>query len=271
MAELTPSEKEIWAGVKRAGATQQSSVSSEKDILKQNIEWSTYQSDITGSTVTSYSEHDTYLQNNAGFSASEADILNSKIDSRLTDEDSSGTTWNEYEDYVSGAASWEDWANLFTMETQFSTEKESTEGGSVAGIRLHENGGTTYDGVSVPAGAVEVYGTEVHFSQKGDAVTGSANFIYSNLTVSNTTPVKGEQITISADIQNTGSNWGEAHATLKEDGTVVSTKSVAVLSGQTETVSFDRTYHELTSVDVTIDGLSPVTVQVISGGVEFLS
>lgn len=253
MADLTPREKEIWAGLRRPGSGVRSEVSDELERLRRNLDWSVYQSDTTGATVTDYAGHSTYLQNNASFTAQQADALNNKIQNNLTDTDSSGTTWDEYEDHVSSSASWEEWANLFGNHREFS--------GDSAGVRVFEQAGRTYNNIQAPAGSVELFGVEV-FVSKHEAPSGQSQFAYANLAVSNTTPEPGVTITITADVTNNGSETGFANPVLTEDGRVVDTDNVKVASGATETVSFSRTYDDLVSVEVSVSGLPPVTVSV---------
>lgn len=265
MASLTPKEKEIWAGVRRPGSEQKSAVESEQDKLEKNIDWGTYQTDITGTTVTTYSEHSTYLQNNAGFTASEAATLNDKIKANLTDDDASGTTWDEYEAEVGNLGSWDEWTNLFDTQNTFGSQAESQDGGPAAGIRTFESDGYTFDGVAAPAGTVEIFGREVHFSEQAPPTTASPDFSYANLVVSNTLPNPYERVDISADITNNG-DYGTAEVVYKEDGSVEDRKSVTIAGGSTKTVTFTTYWTEYVSVDVTIDGLPAETVSVVPEG-----
>lgn len=262
MASLTPKEKEVWAGVRRPATASTNEAEADADKIGSSVDWSTYQSDVTTSTITSYSEHETYLVNNAGYTADNATRLTSKIKSALTDDDSSGTTWDEYEDYVASVTSWEEWPNLFSTNVSFTSEETDTDTGeAVAGIRVFSSPGVTFDGVSVPEGTTEIWGTQVHFSQSGSVDTSSTSFLYSNLSVSPTDPNKGDPVDITCDITNGGAQGSET-VYLKENGSVVASKEVTIGSGSTKTVTFTRVYYSWQNVDLAIDGLSPITATV---------
>ena len=93
-----------------------------------------------------------------------------------------------------------------------SSERLSTETGeSAAGIRVFEQAGVTYDGVSVQPGAVEVFGNEVHFSNTGPSKAsvgfrGSAGQLIEigNLRASGDDITIGESVDITVDIENNG-------------------------------------------------------------------
>nr|WP_269899817.1 pseudomurein-binding repeat-containing protein [Methanothermobacter thermautotrophicus] len=73
-------------------------------------------------------------------------------------------------------------------------------------------------------------------------------------------------ITVSANLKNTGDVNGTYTAELKVNGSVVDNKTVTVPAGQTVTVQFTRTL-QAGSYNVTIDNLDPAAVSVRSPGI----
>ncbi|WP_416234821.1 DUF3344 domain-containing protein [Methanothermobacter thermautotrophicus] len=93
-----------------------------------------------------------------------------------------------------------------------------------------------------------------------------ANITASNLTVTPMSGVAPLNITVSANLKNTGDVNGTYTAELKVNGSVVDNKTVTVPAGQTVTVQFTRTL-QAGSYNVTIDNLDPAAVSVRSPGI----
>jgi len=269
MSDLSEDKKLIWLGLKRASGDT-SEVAGAIDKLLNNVaDYSTFQSELdsydlggdgTTEDISDYSQFKTYLQEH-GFSSDEADRFINRIKSNFDDEDSSGSTYDEFEEYVENeASSFAELKNAFGSNQSFESEQR------VAGVKLFENDGYTKDGVFAPAGSIEMYGNEIHFSQTGPPASAEENISYKNLSVSKTTPVLNQTTEISADIENTGSARGSVFAPLIEDGNVVTRKEVEIAAGATETVTFKRSYDELQSIEVTIKDLTSQTVTVIPQG-----
>ncbi|MGE0064311.1 MAG: DUF3344 domain-containing protein [Methanobacteriales archaeon] len=96
-----------------------------------------------------------------------------------------------------------------------------------------------------------------------------ANITVSNLTVSPTSGVAPLNITVTANLTNTGEVPGDYTANLKVNDTVVETRTVTVQAGETVPVTFTRTL-QAGVYNVTIDNLEPVTVTVSSAGVRIV-
>ncbi|AGC34503.1 hypothetical protein HVTV-2_gp135 [Haloarcula virus HVTV-2] len=279
MSELTEEKKLIWLGLKRP-QSDTSVVHEELTKLQNNVgDFSTFQNDLDAydldgdgndEDISNYTQFKTYLTDN-GFSSTEADTFINRIQNNFTDEDSSGSTYDEFESYVENQAStFTELKNAFNSNTTIGTEQETDTGEQTAGIKFFENDGYTKDGVFAPAGSTEIFGNEIHLSQTGAPSADSADISYSNLAISNTTPVRYEEIDISADITNNGSRRGSVFAPLIEDGSVVSRKRVEIAAGATETVTFKRQYTEYESIEVTIKNLPTQTVVVIPEGLAIL-
>jgi len=268
MSDLEEEKKLIWLGLKRP-QSDRSEVAGGINKLLNNVEdYSTFQSDLDG--VADYTEFKTYLENH-GFSSEEADTFINRIENNFEDTDSSGSTYDEFKDYVQNeASSFAELKNAFDTNKTIGSDKETTEGQKVAGVKFFDNDGYTKDGVFAPAGSTEIFGNEIHFSQTGAPTAAEENISYSNLTVSNTTPVTYETIEISADVTNSGNRRGSVYVPLIEDGSVLKRKKVQVAAGQTKTVTFERRYTQLTAVEVTIKSLDPVAVVVIPAGLQII-
>ncbi|MBC7321374.1 hypothetical protein H5T89_12115, partial [bacterium] len=93
-----------------------------------------------------------------------------------------------------------------------------------------------------------------------------ANITASNLNVTPTSGVAPLNITVSANLTNSGDVAGNYTAQLKVNGQVVDTRTVEVPAGQTVTVQFTRTLQAGT-YNVTIDDLTPVAVTVSEPGI----
>jgi hypothetical protein len=268
MSELDEDKKLIWLGLKRP-ESDRSEVAGGINKLLNNVEdYSTFQSDLDN--VADYTEFKTYLENH-GFSSEEADTFINRIQNNFEDTDSSGSTYDEFKDYVQNeASSFAELKNAFNTNKTIGSDKETTEGQKVAGIKFFDTDGYTKAGVFAPAGSTEIFGNEIHLSETGAPTAAQEDISFSNLSVSNTTPVTYERIDISADITNNGNRRGSVYVPLIEDGSVLERKKVQVAAGATETVTFERFYTELTSVEVTIKDLDPVAVVVIPAGLQIL-
>jgi len=269
MADLSEDKKLVWLGLQNP-QQDVSQVQMEIQKLKNEVgDFATFQKhldaydldgDGTDDDISSYSDFKTYLLDNA-FTESEADAFIEKIKLNFD-------SYQDFEDFIENEAeSYEDVAVQFGSGTGITDGQKTEDGGSVSGLEFHDEQAVSRDGVTLPPGTVEIYGNRIEFSQTDSVVTEDALMSYSNLQVSNTTPLKYETITISADIKNIGSNAGDAFPTLTVDGEVVKSKGpIYIVNGGTDSVSFDYSFDELMSVEITIDTLSSQTVAVIPEG-----
>lgn len=264
MSDLDEDKKLIWLGLKRP-ESDRSEVAGGINKLVNNVEdYETFQSDLDG--VSDYTEFKSYLENH-GFTSEDADTFIERIKNNFDDEDGDGSTYDDFEDYVQNEAeSFSELKNAFDTNKTLGSDKETAEGDKVAGVKFFDNDGYTKDGVFAPAGSVEVFGNEIHFSQTGAPEAAEADISYSNLTISDTLPIPYERIDISADISNNGGSRGSVYAPLIEDGNVVDRQKVSVAAGDTETVTFTRYYTEYESIEVGIQDLGPQTVTVVPSG-----
>jgi len=249
---VSAEDKKIWLGLKQPQTTQ-AAARPIIEVIEDEIGYDTYKTDVE--SISSLTEHETYLTNN-GFSQSEAEELNGRIQSTYGD-------WSTWQSFLVT----EDPTIQETYET-FENVTEISGAGGAAGIRVFDDAGTSYDGVSVPVGAVELFGAEVHFSKKGGdgtreetEQTNPAQFEYSNLVV-NDTDLTTDGITgVIADITNTGGVAGNAAPVFIVDGEVVDQNSDFVIEpGETRKASFAYQADGFGVAEVTIGPLDPVLV-----------
>ncbi|WP_435552325.1 CARDB domain-containing protein [Natrinema sp. CGMCC1.2065] len=93
----------------------------------------------------------------------------------------------------------------------------------------------------------------------------------SNLSVSPTAVKAGETVTVNATYRNDGDGWGTETVRLTVDGAVVDQRTVALSSGEEETVSFERRMEWSGTYDVGIEGVGYQSVTVAGPQVEVSS
>jgi hypothetical protein len=239
------------------------------NVFQTNIaqSWDTFQENFEDENLSSWSGFETWLTDN-GVESGTAGNIRTQLESKYP-------TFSDYSDIVINATSWEDYKTNFKNGSGLRSTLTTQDGLSAAGIQVYEEGGVGRDGQSIPAGSVEVYGTEVHFSQS--ATPGGAQeppedqtdtpVTYSNLTISNDLPVPNEDIDVSVDVANNTNVPGiGVVAELIVDGEVDKTKSIEVAANSTATVSFTKRFEDYGSFDVSIGDTTPQTVTVIHPG-----
>jgi hypothetical protein len=157
--EFTSKERLRWLGLSEA-AQSLSNVQTETNILEENLsDYATfkdhlnngfdYDNDSNVEVLDSFGDFNSYLQQQ-GFSSSEADNFITKIQQNFTDEDSSGSVFDEFKTFALDQSSFEQLKSGFGSSSQLTSELETEGGEAVAGIKFHESGGVTRAGISVP-------------------------------------------------------------------------------------------------------------------------
>lgn len=220
-----------------------------------NEDYGTFSTDLDG--LSSFDEFESYLINDQGLSAEAASNLRQNVEQRYGD-------YLTFTDSVSAYDSFESWEATFNYGRTFGGDIYDAEGNQTSGIRVHSQNGVSREGVSVPAGTVEVFGPRVEFSQTGApaASTSSPVFNVYDLYVSTTTPDPGETVAIAASVENTGGQRADFTFVLTEDGTRVDSHTVSVSPGGVKRHQFTRTYTSYVSVEVLVNDLGPETVTV---------
>ena len=96
-----------------------------------------------------------------------------------------------------------------------------------------------------------------------------ATFGITTTALSESTIMEGESVTVEATVENTGDRGGTFTAGLREDGTVIDTRDVAVAAGSTETVTFTDTYNTAGSYDLAVNDTAAGTLTVEEATAEF--
>jgi len=275
--ELQAQQKLQWLGLSSA-AESLSDVQEEVELLQQNLpDFSTfldhlqngydYNGDGTKESLDSYPSFDDYLaegSDSIGFTTDEADSFIEKIKQNFSDEDSSGTSFDEFKEFViNETVSFESIKTGFGTSTELTSDTTTSSGQAAAGVRFHETAGVTRNGVSVPAGTTEVYGKEVHFSQSSapteEEETGSIDF--KNISTSDDFPFIDETVTISVDIENTQNESADVVATFLEDGTRIDARTLRVGANSTRFISFEISYGTMQFHEYSIKNSDTVSVQ----------
>lgn len=187
------------------------------------------------------------------------------------------TTWSGYEDAVTNVLTgYDEFRNLFVagsgLESSLDIQSTGGTGGAeqsvtpAAGVRIHEEDGITKDGGTADAGAIEIYGTEVHFSETGNVGTSdSPSLEYNDFSVSDEVPTVGNYVIFDVEVVNTSGNPGNIVITLKRDGTVVRSTTQFFQSHEVVNISFSYRSLDYGSWDFTIGNTAPITVSWIPG------
>lgn len=275
---LKSKEKLQWLGLSRA-AQSLSDVKTEMKLLSEKLgDYDTFTNDLengydydgdgTKESLDSFSAFDSYLasgSNSISFTQQEADSFIEKIRQNFSDSDGDGTVWNEFENYaINESSSFETLKTGFGSSNQIGGEIETEDGKAVAGLRFHESGGVTRNGVTVPAGTTEIFGQEIHFSQSGvpsSADVGSDTEItIDNISADPSAPDTGELVIISADVTNNYAESVNVTTTFTEDGEQIDNSTASINANSTETVSYTVYYDTIASHDYAISDSSEITV-----------
>jgi len=248
----------VWLGVKEP-QTNLSEVKADIDRLKDNVgTWSDFQDLVSNSA--DYSELEQNLLD-AGFPSDKVDAFIDKIQDQ----------------YSSYAAFQDDVVNVLTSFTEFQSQfgnqqgltgsRRTADGEPVAGLRVHDESGTSFAGVSVPAGTTEIYGRRIEFSQQ-DASVDPSDLTYSNQSTDDSDNVVNvyQDITISADVSNPNGFGVDATVPLKAGGTVIDQENTRLGANATQTVSFTLSRSDYVCLDLAVGTLSPVTVCWVPSG-----
>jgi hypothetical protein len=104
----------------------------------------------------------------------------------------------------------------------------------------------------------------IQASAEGSSVVeGTTAIDFANVAVSSSTPAPGEQVSITADAQNTASEAVTGVAILRVNGETRETATISLPAGATQTVRFRATFGEIGAYDVTVGEAAPVSISVV--------
>jgi hypothetical protein len=244
----------VWLGIRQPqGDT--SVVAGLISKLRTNVgDWSAFQTLVGGTS--DYSSLQADLEG-AGLTTEDA--------SRLVEEiQNSYDSFTAFSDSVASLGSYLEFQAQFGSTEGISGGGPGDDGEDVAGIRIFEEAGTSFDGVSLPQGAVEVYGTRIEFSQKsatGDLPDDPDPIQYGTLQF---TPSSPEDVgfLVDAEVQITNPNSGQAvsgSVPVLRDGIVVTDKQYDLAGGASTTISYVFTAFSPKQTEVQIGQAGPKT------------
>ena len=91
----------------------------------------------------------------------------------------------------------------------------------------------------------------------------TASISFSNVSVSNTTPITYEEITVSADATNSGGDAGTAGSVLAVNNITEDWQTVDVPANSTRTVRYTISFSDVGTYDIQVNDSSAVTVTVL--------
>ncbi|MFP8890889.1 right-handed parallel beta-helix repeat-containing protein [Natrialbaceae archaeon A-CW2] len=124
--------------------------------------------------------------------------------------------------------------------------------------------GTTADGSGDEVGEDAAFDPWLTSEPDDDSGDGEpeANLSVVDASLSETDVFEGDEVRITADVENDGDATGEYTAALEIDGTVVANETVSVGPGETNSVAFRHAFDTAGDYDVTVDGVEAGTVTV---------
>lgn len=269
MSELTEDQKLVKLGLRSPNQTQ-SAGSEVLEKFKQKIaeSFKTFQENFEYANLSSFGDFETWLVDN-GFTQTDATNIRNSFEKK----------YSSFSDFktavIDDFGSWEDFENDFASNTGLRSDRENENGLAAGGIKVYEEDGIGRNGQDIPAGGVEIYGKEVHFSQSGavkqtkEESSGTEDpIVWSNLSVSPTGVRIGDTVDVEADVTNNTGFVGNVVAELIVDGTVKDKKTRELSGNTTITVSFEYTGGEdgTGSFDIGISKAGTEEVTVIYGG-----
>lgn len=247
----------VWLGVKEAQVNL-SEVKADLDRLKDSVgTFEDFQSLV--SNQTSYTELENALLN-AGFPSDKVDAFISKIQDQYS-------SFSDFQSTLSGLDSYLELQSQFGNQQGLTGASLTEDGEPTAGIRVHDQSGTSYAGVSVPAGTTEIFGRRIEFSQQGPPVEPS-EVGYSNFSSDDPDNVVNvfQTLTFSADVTNPNAFGVDVTIPFTEDGSVLAQRSIRLGAYATETVSFSVTKQDYICADYAIGDTASITACWVPSG-----
>ena len=247
---LDAESKKVWAGLIQPNADR-SAIAEDIRRLEEHVgEYDAFQALTDGED--NFADLQAALEAE-GFDAEHAESFVNRIQQNYE-------TYDEFNTFVQEQNSYQGFQNGFGTNLSFGLDSLDEGGNPLAGMRIHETEGMSYNGVPLPAGTVEIYGRRVEFSQSGPPADPSERLVYSNLQVTNDTPPVGAGITVSCDVFNQDTREVWERTVLLVDGSVEARQSVTIPPQETKEVSFFINRSQYVCHDITIEDLPAQTV-----------
>jgi hypothetical protein len=261
---MSEKEKLVKLGL-RSPNQSESALAGTKQILQDNIaeEWSVFQSDFESAGSTSFDEFESWLTGN-GIGTTSATNIRNAMETKYA-------SWSEFDDKIRNTyTEWGDFENDFAANTVLRSNRTTDSGLSAAGVKLYNEAGVGRGGQSIPAGGVEIYGKQIHFSQTltvqddpDDGGGGVAEPItYANMTGPTGAFSPDGPYTYTADVTNNTSFTGSVVVDFIKDGVVQKSQTVTLAGGEEKVVSFDYYFFNVGEFEFSIGPLDPITTSV---------
>ena len=239
MSELTEDQKLVKLGLRSPNQTQ-SAGGEVLEKFKNKISelFDKFQEKFEDANLGSFGEFETWLVDN-GFDSTTAKNIRNKFEEKYS-------TFSDFKTKViDDFESWGDFENAFASNTGLRSDRSNEDGLAAAGVKVYEESGVGRSGQSIPAGGVEIYGKEIHFSQtesvkktKEESSGGKDPIVWDNLRVEPNGLQTGDTIKVEADVTNNTGFVGNIVAELIVDGVVQMKKTRELRGNTTITVSF---------------------------------
>lgn len=241
MPELPEKSKLVWLGLARS----EKDLSSINEEIKRLRETFDSVEDFKDQVdVDSYPDFEDELQNN-GWTEEQTQRFSQKLRLEFP-------SWDDMSDVFQDLNEFEELKQFFDTRLSLESESKTEEGQPIAGIRFHDTGGVSHNGVSLSPGTVEIYGGRIEFSRTGRPSGDSIDVSVSNLDVPSEANIN-EEIDIVAEVENTGDTKGSAYVVLQEEAQVVDRKRITLAPGDSQMVVFTRSYGRSQSISITIE------------------
>lgn len=241
---LDTAEWLVWLGIKQPQVSL-NEIRNDIEVLKEEIgTFSDFQTLVDNAA--DYPALQTDLEN-AGMPAAQAGAFIEKIQQAFTD-------FSSFETQTLALSSYLEFQSQFDSQSGLTGNRLTDQGEPAAGIRVHDNPGVSYSGVSVPAGTTEIYGNRIEFSEQALASVAPSAVGYANFTSDDPDDVVvfGKDITFSADVQNPNGFGVSVNVPFKEDGAVRSSRTLRLAANASQSVAFTVSYSTSQCHDYTI-------------------
>lgn len=240
----------VWLGVKEAQVNL-SEVKADIDRLKDSVgTFEDFQNLVSGASDYTELEQDLL---DAGFPSDKVDAFIDKIQDQYS-------SYSDFQSTVSSLTSYLEFQSQFGNQQGLTGDTLTEDGEPTAGIRVHDESGTSYAGVNVPAGTTEIFGRRIEFSQQDPGVDPD-EVSYSNFTTDDPDDVVPftVPITFSADVTNPNAFGVDVTIPFTEDGSVLAQRSIRLGANGTQTVEFTVTKDEYICADYAIGDSGTIT------------
>lgn len=264
MVDLTEEQKLTWLGIRR---TTRQGNDGEVIVaaLKENFgaEWGDFFGPYETANPSNFADVETLLTDNG--------IEQAKAENFVEVFKSVWEDFAAFDTDVRDTSTYQEFALFFGSSNELRGNSVGIYGMSQAGVKVYQSEGIGRSGQVIPAGGVEVYGEEVHFSQSdvefdtdppGETEGGvSFQYDYENLDVPDVAD-RGSTITVSCECTNSSSWRRSATVQLIVDGEVYKNQVVHLERAETTTVEFDWSSDEYGVFEIGIGPLDPQKVTV---------